>query len=174
MRSLICIGVFASTIPFARAHPDGAPWGAARPTAAETCNTCHFDNEPIHDSTQLQIEGLPYEPEPGETYDLTISLQDLNAVTAGFQLIAEADQAGAFVSTAANMEFIGPAIRSTQPAKSNGAVSWSLQWQVPPVFAGPIVLYVAATSANDDGSPLGDKIHFRSYTLPQEEPEPDR
>ena len=172
---MICIGAIVAAITYthiAHAHPDGAPWGAASPSASESCASCHFDNEPIHDSTRLRIEGLPREPNPGETYELIISFDQPDAVVVGFQLTAQAeeDQAGTFVSSAANVEFIGPAIRSTTPVKNSETVSWVLQWQVPAKFTPPVTLYVAASAANDDGSPLGDQIHFRSYRLPPEQP----
>jgi hypothetical protein len=84
---------------------------------------------------------------------------------------AEEDQAGTFVSAAANVESIGAAIRLTTPVQNNGTVSWALQWHAPIKFSPPIVFYVAATAANDDGSPLGDSIHFRSYELPELRPQ---
>ena len=168
MQSPICIltiVVAASYSNIACAHPDGAPWGAARPSASENCASCHFDSEVISDSPLLHVEGLPQDPEPGKTYDLRVTLDDARAVVVGFQLIAQAedDQAGAFVSTVANVESIGAATRSTTPVKNDGTVSWALQWLAPIEPGLPIVFYVAASAANDDGSPLGDRIHFRSY-----------
>jgi hypothetical protein len=175
VRTRICayaIVAAALQVNNALAHPDGAPWGAARPSAGESCATCHFDNEAIHESLLLSLDGLPQDPEPGETYDLKVSLHDPGAVVVGFQLIASADddQAGEFDSTAADVESVGAAIRSTAPVKNDGTVSWQLEWRAPGRLNPTIVFHVAASAANHDESPLGDRIHFRSYTLSTKDP----
>ena len=159
--------VAAFTWNAARAFPDGAPWGAANPAAERNCATCHFDVDPVRDSEALVIDGLPLKPAPGANYDLEIVFEDPEAVVAGFQLIAKAgdQQAGIFDSSAAGVEFIGAAIRSTVPFSSDAGVSWKVEWRAPDVIESPIVFYIAASAANDDGSPFGDTIHFRSYRL---------
>jgi hypothetical protein len=161
------IAAAAFTLNAARAFPDGAPWGAANPAAEQNCASCHFDADPVRDSEALVIYGLPQLPTPGAIYELEVFFGDPDTVTAGFQLIAQAadQQAGNFVSPAADVEFIGAAIRSTTPRRSDARVSWKLEWQAPDVIKSPIVFYVAASAANDDGSPFGDTIHFRSYEL---------
>ena len=153
-----------------RAFPDGAPWGAANPASEQNCATCHFGSDPVHDSEALVIDGLPRPPVSGTAYDLEIIFEDPDTVIAGFQLIAmiEDRQAGIFGSSAADVEFIGAAIRSTAPVLYNERVSWIVEWRAPAVVASPIVFYVAASAANDDESPFGDTIHFRSYKLAAE------
>jgi hypothetical protein len=75
------------------------------------------------------------------------------------------EEAGTFASSDNNIEIIGAAIRSTAPARSEGGVSWSIEWRAPDEVTLPIVFYIAATAANDDGSPFGDTIHYRSYSF---------
>jgi hypothetical protein len=165
--ALVLIAVAAFTLNAAHAFPDGAPWGAANPAAEQNCATCHFDADPVADSRTLVINGLPRKPAPGAIYELQIIFDDPETVVAGFQLFAQAaDQdAGTFVSSASDVEFIGAAIRSTAPLRSDAAFSWAVEWRAPDVVASPIVFYVAASAANDDGSPFGDTIHFRAYEL---------
>lgn len=170
MRGFFVVVVFAVaafSFDAARAFPDGAPWGAANPTAEQNCSTCHFDDAPVHKSDMLNIDGLPGHPEPGATYDLEINFEDPKTVIAGFQLIAQAadQQAGTFVSSAAGIEFVGASIRSTEPIKGNERVSWAVTWRAPEAISTPIIFLVAASAANDDGSPFGDKIHYRAYEL---------
>ncbi len=170
MRVLIVVIVFAGaafSLDAARAFPDGAPWGAANPAAEQNCATCHFDDDPVSESDVLVIDGLPGTPEPGANYDLEINFEDPKTVIAGFQLIALAadQQAGTFVSSAAGIEFFGAAIRSIEPIKSDERFSWAVTWRAPEAISSPIIFYVAATAANDDGSPFGDKIHYRTYEL---------
>jgi hypothetical protein len=168
VRILICIAATVAVALFshyASAHSDGAPWGAAIPSASENCVSCHFDSDAIHDSPLLRIEGLPSDLEPGATYELTVSFDGTEAATVGFQAIAQAEQnqTGTFTSTVADVEFIGAAIRSTAQRKNDGGVKWIFRWHVPTVFTTPIVLHVAVNASNDDGSALGDRIYFRSY-----------
>jgi len=170
------VRVFAAVLVFALlvftwnaapAFPDGAPWGAANPGADQNCATCHFDAGPILDSAALAIEGLPLRPAPGTKYELRLTFDDPDTVVAGFQLFAQManQQAGAFASSAANVEFIGSAIRSTTPANNESGNSWDFEWHTPAEIESPIIFYIAASAANDDGSPFGDTIHFRSYRL---------
>lgn len=152
----------------ARAYPDGAPWGAANPAADEHCASCHYDYDAVHDSAAITIDGLPDQPAAGMVYDLTIRFDERGADIAGFQAIAEAEQsdAGAFVATASDLEFIGAAIRSITPRENDDGFSWAVGWRAPISISESIVFFVAASSANDDGSPFGDTIHYRSVTLP--------
>ena len=168
--ALVIFAVAAFSLKAARAFPDGAPWGAANPAAEQNCATCHFDADPVRDSEALVVEGLPRQPAPGAIYELEIIFEDPDTVIAGFQLIAKAgdQQAGTFVSSAAGVEFIGAAIRSTVPIRSDRRVSWAVEWRAPSAIASTVVFYVAASAANDDGSPFGDTIHFRSYELASE------
>jgi hypothetical protein len=165
--ALVTFAVAAFTFNAARAFADGAPWGAANPAAEQHCASCHFENDPVRDSAALLIDGLPAKPEPGTTYELQIIFEDSDIVIAGFQLIAHAGQeeAGTFTSSDADIEFIGAAIRSTAPARSDGGVSWAIAWRAPGELTLPVIFYVAAAAANDDESPFGDTIHFRSYRI---------
>ena len=162
------IATCAVLVDAARAFPDGAPWGAANPGAEQSCATCHFDDDPVRDSGALVIDGLPKHVEPDATYELQIKFDDPATVVAGFQLLAHAtgESAGTFVSDAVGVEFVGATIRSTQPIKGGETVSWPVTWRAPATLSSSIVFYVAATAANDDGSPFGDKIHYRTYAIP--------
>ena len=165
--ALVTFAVAAFTLDAARAFPDGAPWGAANPAAEQNCATCHFDADPVHESEALVIDGLPLTPAPGTSYELKIIFKDPETVIAGFQLFAQAgeQEAGTFVSSATNVEFIGAAIRSTAPIRNDAGIAWTVEWRAPGVVASTIVFYVAASAANDDGSPFGDTIHFQSYQV---------
>jgi hypothetical protein len=149
----------------ARAFPDGAPWGAANPNAAENCGTCHFDNDAVHESALLVIDGLPDELSADTLYELVVRFDNAGAVAAGFQMIvsAQSQLVGNFSSPLENTESAGAAIRSTAPIVNNGSVSWPVQWRTPTTVALPIEIYVAALAANGDQSPLGDTVHFQSY-----------
>lgn len=162
--TLNCVAFFLHD---ARAFPDGAPWGAANPAAEQDCAACHFGTEPVLASDALVIHGLPDNLHPGGTYSLSITFESPNIVVAGFQLIAQTTEKGAglFTSGADDVEFIGASIRSTAPLRMSGRAVWEIEWRAPDELAGPIDFYLAASAANDDGSPFGDTVHFRSYRL---------
>jgi hypothetical protein len=157
--------MFAATQ--AAAYPDGAPWGAANPADEEHCASCHFEHAPVHESAAIEVSGLPSQLSPDESYALSIELLDDTAISAGFQLIVSAadENPGRISSSAADVEFIGTAIRSTAPLISDRKFAWALQWHTPSVINLPLTLFVAVASANDDGSPFGDTIHFRQVVF---------
>jgi hypothetical protein len=164
---LLTLIVAAFILHDARAFPDGAPWGAANPAAEQDCAACHFGVEPVLASNALVIHGLPQKLQAGVTYDLAITFEDSSIVIAGFQLIAQAAEqdVGMFSSSADDVEFIGSSIRSVVPRRVSSSAAWEIQWRAPERIGGPIDFYLAASAANDDGSPFGDTIHFRSYRV---------
>ena len=149
------------------AFPDGAPWGAADPAAEQSCASCHFGTDPVRNSPALLIRGLPRVPKPGSSYDLDVVFADPDTVVAGFQMLARSAErsAGTFAATMSDVEVVETAVRSIIPISSNKGVSWSVKWRAPDVVADSIVFYVAALSADDDGSPFGYTVHFRTYRL---------
>jgi hypothetical protein len=76
--------------------------------------------------------------------------------------------AGTFTSETDNTETLGSAIRSTSPVVKEGSVSWAVRWHTPENIAMSVTIYVAASAANHDQSPFGDRVHFRSYEIKQE------
>jgi hypothetical protein len=164
--ALLAMSGACASLP-AEAYPEGAPWGASDPAAAENCASCHFDYEPVSASAALSLEGLPRTAEPGATYRITVRFDAPDAVIAGFQMIAKAadDAAGEFASTQTDIEYLGAAIRSTAPSANDGTIEWTLTWTAPDVAGGSVTLFLAAMRANDDGSPFGDQAHFRSYVV---------
>jgi hypothetical protein len=148
------------------AFPEGAPWGAANPDSAENCSTCHFDDDPVRDSAALSIDGLPGSPMPGESYELTIRFADPDAVIAGFQMLATADDsAGEFHASSEHIEYLGAAIRSTDPSRNEGEVTWQLTWTAPRRAVATVTIFLAVMGSNDDGSPFGDRVHFRAFQV---------
>ena len=160
--SLLFAGVLVAGI--AAAYPDGAPWGSADPAAEETCASCHDDYDPVFDSDAITIEGLPESLRAGRSYPFTLVFESTMASTSGFQLLIRTtnDRPGELAAGANDIEVAGAAARSTSPRPIDGRVSWSLEWRTPNDVAGAVEFIIAASSANDDGSALGDTIHYRS------------
>ena len=146
----------------ASAFPRGAPWGTADPQSGQNCTACHFDYQAIPDSKSLSIRGLPVAPVSGTTYELLVSFEDSVALIAGFQMLASTGQ---FSASQKHIETNGSSIRSTRPIANINGVIWTMLWTAPDLPDKKVIFYLAVTGANDDGSPLGDRIHFRSFTI---------
>ena len=151
------------------AYPDGAPWGSARLDAAESCSGCHFESEPIADSAAIVLKGAGHANafSPYEAHDFEIRFENADAVTAGFQLLASSSgaDAGRFVSADADVEVAGDAARSIAPRVVDANTAWVLTWHAPSAEDFPVSFAIAISAANDDGSPFGDRIHYRVITL---------
>ena len=142
----------------AGAYPEGAPWGTAHPEAEEHCASCHYDYEPVAQSAALRLRDLPDRVQPGRSYPLELLFEAPDAVVSGFQILASD---GRFESSAADIESRAEASRSTAVRRRDEGFRWPLIWIAPDESGVTVSLYLAASSANDDQSPLGDRIHYR-------------
>lgn len=164
------VGLLAGIAGLARAYPEGAPWGAADPGADEHCASCHWERQPVLTSRALDIDGLPKRVDPGREYVLTLTLTGTDATISGFQVIASADgqPAGGFSSADRDVEPapFAASLRSSAPRPATGNMArWRFVWRAPARLNGTITLHAAASAANDDGSPFGDRIHYRQFDL---------
>ncbi len=155
-----------SVVIAASAYPEGAPWGAANPAAEQSCDSCHYDYDPVHDSDALRIDGLPAVARAGEEYELVVRFVHDEAASSGFQLITDGGEVsgGQFRVEADGLESIGAAARSTATRLRDEGFEWTLWWQAPAVTE-QLILFVAASSANDDHSAFGDTIHYRRFEV---------
>ena len=152
-------------ISAAAANPAGAPWGAANPGAALSCATCHFDYDPALASEAVTLAGLPAHVRGGETYKLTLLLAESDAVVAGFMLSASG---GTFAVVSQDVEVRGREARSTKAVAARAGVQWRIDWTAPADLHEDIIFYTAINGANDDASPFGDIIHFRTFAADAE------
>jgi hypothetical protein len=133
--------------------PDGAPWGHAGAPQTDTCAGCHWDNAPETQSPRLILDGVPDRFMPGQRYELMVSLADAGDVN-GYQLAASS---GRFEAASAASEADGGAIRSTGPAGS-----WPVVW-IAGDAQSPVRFWLAVLDANDDASPLGDRVLLNTF-----------
>lgn len=170
---------------FAERSSTGAPASHTGAPGEKTCATggCH-DDHPINTGTaQLSIEigsGLTHYI-PGKTYPVKIRIADPDVNRFGFQVVALIDQtkenAGTFTITdAERTQFMRNDLELTTrkyitytfngtDAVSNGVGEWMLNWTAPSLPTGNITFYVAAVSANDDGTDKGDVVYTNHQTL---------
>lgn len=126
------------------------------------------------ESSALEIGSWPESFIAGKRYLLTLRFSPSEANIAGFQVTAmaggegEPEDAGVFACNADGVEISASGIRSIVPRRIEDGLSWTFAW-LAPTNPTDIVLYVAASVANDDGSPFGDVIHYRAFSS-----QPDR
>jgi len=152
----------------APASPDGAEWETA--DNAEGCLACHLGAPVTTESEGLAIDGLPRKPMPGRAYALSITLTDPALQNAGFllRIAAVTGSPGTLVATDGKTETTGALARSTfdgaTPAEP-GTAHWQLEWTAPEPIEGPLRFDLWANAGNWDLSPLGDRLHRRSFEL---------
>ncbi|MHA7873230.1 MAG: hypothetical protein ACX939_12850, partial [Hyphococcus sp.] len=56
-------------------------------------------------------------------------------------------------------------IRSVATMKNEGDAVWVVKWRAPQKLPEALTIDVAVNAGNDDQSPFGDDIHYRSFTL---------
>ena len=155
----VAIGLYANDVI---AFPDGAPWGAADPKSPKACTSCHFDSDPVASSQAITMTGWPARLASATAVGLTIQFTEPNAEIVGFEI---ASGSGAFALGQRGVEVLGPAARSVVPIVNDDGVSWQLNWQTSEPIEVLIVFLVAVLAANNDESPFGDTVHFRSFTF---------
>lgn len=158
----------------ASANPEGAPWGSANPAAAQNCASCHFDGEAVTDSESISIFHNEAQIAGGQTVDLYIQFKNPDNQKAGFQIISSA---GKFSSEYQDIEANGAQARSVAPRNnaswpemvgtqiSSDVVMWKLRWTPPEKSDDQVTFWIAVNESNDDQSPFGDQVHFKTIVL---------
>ena len=133
-----------------------------------TCRECHFDG-PAQPKGVVLLGGVPDEYRPGSMYRLTVTIRDSTALKGGFQLAARVaagphggTQAGTLCATSTRVTVATDSTRVQYASHAGAAkadsLEWQVDWQAPATDVGAVIFHVAANSANDDASMLGDAI----------------
>ena len=162
--------LLASLVTAARAAFDARPPVAHTGGFGEpTCRECHFDG-PSQPAGGLSLGGLPERYQPGAVYRLEVAIRDSTARSGGFQLAARVagrphagTQAGTLCAldgrvAVATDSTSGVQYASHARAARGDSLQWQLEWRAPSTDVGAVVFHMAANSANDDQSALGDAI----------------
>jgi hypothetical protein len=134
-----------------------------------TCRECHFDG-PSSPSGTVALGGLPEQYRFGAVYRLVVTIGDSTARVGGFQLAARVaagphagTQAGLLCAMDVRVAVVTDTASGVQYASHAGAapadsLRWELEWHAPSEDVGSVIFHIAANSANDDDSMLGDVI----------------
>ncbi len=165
------IGLTCGAAAIASANPNGAPWGSADPAAAQNCSSCHFDGEAVHDSDSISVFFQKGRLEPNDRETFYVQFKNPLNKKAGFQIMASA---GKFTSQHDDIEANSAQARSIAPRDNSSwpqiigiayvsdVTIWKLDWTPPERPDGDIYFWIAMNESDDDGSPLGDQVHYKT------------
>jgi hypothetical protein len=164
--ALLVLGAASSAL----ASPTGPPDGfAGNPPANITCRDCH--GYAVGDGS-IELLGVPLHFTPGESYELTVKLQDPGQRRWGFEITsidAPSHAAGTFTvidsiktqlsdHPGSDPDYLKQTLEGTQNGILNGPVTWDFRWRAPPDPV-PVTFYLAGNAANGNNTNTGDYIY---------------
>lgn len=163
----------------------GAPVSSTGAPNERTCATseCH-DTYTLNTGTatsSIAIEGAPEHYTPGQTYTITLSIQDEGVQRFGYQLVVLHNRDNSNAGSLSLLDTINTQIIAndialqdrryatyTYPgteAKKSGVGEWQVRWTAPSTDEGPVTFYLATVSANNDDTDKGDYAYTSKKVL---------
>lgn len=144
----------------------------------ETCRSCHFDYDLNQEGGSLAVKGLDNPLEPGESYEVIVTVESEQLEVGGFQMTArfkDGTQAGEFEwtgdrlmltpSVGDDIQYLQHSSEGTSPT-GDREVSWTFIWLAPENRSSNQVIFnIAANAGNDDDSSFGDWIYAEEIVL---------
>ncbi len=157
-------------VGFALVNTSGPGSGySGSPGDGNSCLQCHGGTDLGSGPITISVGAGASTYSEGEIFAVTVTNSRNVNNKWGFQITAEDgsnNKQGTFTSTTA---FTQPGSGNYQEHNSSGSLnnSWSFTWQAPSNVGGvgPITLYVASISSNDQGGNNGDEMYTASTTL---------
>ena len=156
-------------------YADGAPPGFSGGFTEQSCDACHFHAAPNAGPGRLTLEGVPDRFTAGESYRVTISLNQPAMKLAGFQLTArfkdDGSQAGTLaaesaaearvkIDTQSGVLYAGQRREGATLVEPN-ATTWTVTWTAPS-STRVVMFHVAVNGANGDERADGDYVYTAS------------
>ena len=140
------------------------------------CTSCHVDFPLNSGPGSVTLAGVPANYLPNQQVSLTVTAAQADAVIYGFQLTAInslGQRVGTYTLPTQNPVqlqtvngIVGGNMRTYVEHTSDGVIpsmfgskTWTFTWNAPAVRVGKVNFYVAANSANSDGTSSGDYIY---------------
>ncbi|HVG22056.1 MAG TPA: Reeler domain-containing protein, partial [Blastocatellia bacterium] len=164
----------ATLVAYARVTgPEPGYTGA--PKDVGNCTACHdHPGQPGVGPGSVRVDGLPQFYQPGQTYPLTVTVQQAGRQRFGFQLTAldsSDERAGTLQSVSSDTQVIAETgfggrqyIEHTQIGTTGqGSRTWQIRWVAPSTDVGTARFFVAGNAADGDGTNQGnDYIYLNS------------
>lgn len=160
------------------AYSNGPPNGyTGQPPEGSTCalsRACHAGEVSDNSGIEISISGNPEVFVSGETYQITVQVNDPIAACFGFQIGAQFEEdrsaAGDFIVSVSAEGYERTNTGNYQYVEHNTPSSsgiWVFDWKAPADKKGSnIIFYAAGIAANCDGEPETDATYTTSKTLP--------
>jgi hypothetical protein len=167
----------------------GAPVSSSGAPDEVTCATsgCH-DDSPINKGNALlsvTVGNNITKYVPGKTYLITVRISESAVNRFGFQVVAlkntdhlNAGDMAVLDPTRTQIitndialqdrKYVTYTYQGTEPF-APGIGEWTMNWTAPAQNEGPVTLYIASVSANNDNSDKGDHVYTTSIVLSPEE-----
>lgn len=161
-----------------------------------TCNLCHSNSALLYDENAfISISGLPQIINPGDSYDLDITVRNQFAEIWGFEIAAilggngfgsnpgatliqagnfnDIDSSTAIIEEQDGVEYVKHTSEGNYAGTTESA-TWSISWIAPQDYYGNITFYAAGVAGNNDLGNLGDFVYTTSITreITYDYPEP--
>lgn len=143
------------------------------------CSSCHggFGVNSGPATRVLLLDGaVPSSYTPGQTYNVSLTVNRATRVKYGFQLKVEdgnGGDAGTLISTTNRTDLASGYIFQTwngNTSSTSGTITWNFQWTAPPAGTGPVTFYYCSNAANNNGGSSGDEIYTNSLTVTEQSP----
>ncbi len=170
---LILISIAVLAFSYARG-PKNKRTGAPGESIC-AASDCHSDYEVNSGPGTFSLQGIPETYTPGNTYPITIQLQQEGQQRWGFQVtiinddgtrsgeITKFDEGSMQVETDevdGNERFyLKHGRRGTHQGEKDGPIQWKFVWRAPSPAEGVISFYAAGNAANGNRKPTGDYIY---------------
>lgn len=153
-----------------RAYSSGPPDGLSGAPGEDTCLMCHQSYGLNSGPGMLAISG-PVAFEPGQTYPVTVTLQQTGQTRWGFEFspldqgtCTITDPTQTQMSLSGGRTYVKHTVAGTN-AGTGGPTSWTFNWTAPADPTASITLYAAGNAANNDGGTGGDYIYTATHTI---------
>lgn len=169
--SLLFIAVMV--FPYARGPKNKKTGAPGEGICAES--KCHADYELNSGPGKLQILGVPKVYQAGQSYPLTVKLQQKGQKRWGFQVTAIGDDSsksgkitkydeGLVQLDMDNVDgyeryYLNHTRNGTHRGTTDGPVSWEFTWEAPQDSTEKVTFYVAGNAANANRENSGDYIY---------------
>ena len=157
----------------ALAFSGGPPDGRTNAPGETNCTACHTSFPLNSGAGTLSVSDLG-SWNPGQVYDLTITLADPDAIRWGFEctiINGAGDSVGTLESIDANTQTSTTGTRDYAKHTSAGTQigtpdqgSWTVRWTAPAAATGDVTLYMTGNAANGNFNNQGDYIYAISRT----------
>lgn len=187
MKHKILTFIFGGGVVILLMASSGAPVGSTGAHGELTCGKagCHSGNNGANNiNTGIGILSITSgqnlaDYTPGETYNITVALEESGVERFGFSLTAldeNNNKAGTLIVTDQQrtqifqgaQQFIGREYMTYRMVGTNpyepGKGLWTFQWKAPDQPVGKITFYAAGVSANNDATDKGDLVYTQSLT----------